>query len=231
MPTICLFASLALLAAPVPAPDEAAIRKKMESQWADLINVQPGGRRKSHAALIQLSLRPKVTTAFIAERLMPLKTDARQIKALLIDLGSDDLKTWTAAFDSIRYFDPRLVGDLKDFIDEAPTVNSKKRLAVSLISHQNPLEISPGEFTYNVHDEIILNFNIVAPMGTQCWAAERSIKNVTKPEWTRAEIALDLLEHFDTPEAWAVVTSMATGHPGAGPTIAAKAALARRSGP
>ena len=51
-----------------------------------------------------------------------------------------------------------------------------------------------------------------------------------KTKWTRAVQAITLLEHVETPDAVAILKDMATGHPLAQPTRAAKEALGRIGG-
>ena len=73
-------------------------------------------------------------------------------------------------------------------------------------------------------------FSISTPQSVNTWPAERrwtgSISTGhVRPGWTRATRAIILLEHIATPDAIAILKDMATGHPDAEPTKAAKQAL------
>ena len=53
-------------------------------------------------------------------------------------------------------------------------------------------------------------------------------KDISRAKWNREEAAIWVLEAIGTEAALAIVERMVTGHPDAGPTIAAKEVLARR---
>jgi hypothetical protein len=66
------------------------------------------------------------------------------------------------------------------------------------------------------------------------WWAEHRVDRINvgtwgnkRKYWTRAVRAIALLEHVDTPAAVSVPKELATGHPDAQPTKAAKEALGR----
>jgi hypothetical protein len=74
--------------------------------------------------------------------------------------------------------------------------------------------------------------------GPAAWGAEHKISKInissfggSKRKWTRAVRAIVLLGHIGTPNAVAILKIMATGHPEAQPTRAAKEELDRLAVP
>jgi hypothetical protein len=78
------------------------------------------------------------------------------------------------------------------------------------------------------------NFTGKTVRGVGSWWAEQRVERInsgdprrdTKKKWTRAVRAIVLLEHIRTPEAVAILKTMASGHPDAYPTKVAREALA-----
>ena len=75
-------------------------------------------------------------------------------------------------------------------------------------------------------DEIPLDYRDAR--GSWGVSVEDTPKDISRAKWNREEAAIWVLEAIGTDAALAIVERMATGHPDAGPTIAAKEVLARR---
>lgn len=216
------------------APDRAApaaARKELEAQWADLA----GDELTASRALLKLAARPKEAVELCAERLRPLTIDEKRVRALLADLGSEQEPTWKAAVEELEYFDPRLAIDLPTLMDEVTDRVPRARL-VAILSGDRPADRLLQEkapITLGRHggqnEEVYYNFR----QGGSWWAEHRverinvGVWGNKRKYWTRAVRAIVLLEHVGTPAAVAVLKDLATGHPDAQPTKAAKEALAR----
>ncbi len=66
--------------------------------------------------------------------------------------------------------------------------------------------------------------------GGESWGytLAESAEEISRSKWQREEAAIWVLEAIGTDAAIAILERMATGHPDAGPTIAAREVLARR---
>jgi hypothetical protein len=78
-------------------------------------------------------------------------------------------------------------------------------------------------------------FNFFAEMGS--WWAEDQVSRINatrwgslRKKWTRSVRAIVLLEYISTPDAVALLSTMATGHAEAQPTKAARQALEKIAG-
>jgi hypothetical protein len=216
-------------AAPVPA--EAA-GKELEALWVDLA----GDELTASRALLKLAARPKEAVAFVAGKLRPLKIDQKRVRALLADLGSEKEATWKAAVEELEYFDPRLAIDLPTLMDDVTDRVARARLvallsgdrsADDLLKENTPIEF--GRHGGMNGQEEFFNFR---QKGS--WWAEHRVERLNastwgnrRKYWTRAVRAVVLLEHIGGPAAVAVLRDLATGHPDAQPTKAAKEAVAR----
>jgi hypothetical protein len=217
-------------AAPGPTTRPAS-RKELEGLWADLA----GDEMTASRALLKLADRPKEAVEFCAEKLKPLTIDEKRVRALLVDLGDEKEQTWKAAVEDLEYFDPRLAIDLPTLMDAVTDRLTRARL-VAILSGDRPAErLLREKEPITLHrsvektGEVYYNFR----QGGAWWAEHRVDRiNVgtwgnKRKYWTRAVRAVVLLEHVHTPAAVAVLKELATGHPDAQPTKAAKEALAR----
>jgi hypothetical protein len=215
-------------AAPAPADSP---RKELEAQWSALAQEELVASR----ALLKLAARPKEAVAFIAEVLKPLRIDKARVRSLLTDMGSEKEQTWKAAVEELEYFDPRLVIDLPTLMDDVTDPLARPRL-VALLSGDRTAESlveQNAPLTLNEHrqasGEVYYNFRCKGS-----WWAEHRVERINvgpwgnrRKYWTRAVRAIVLLEHVGTPTSLAALKSLATGHPDAQPTKAAKEAVAR----
>jgi hypothetical protein len=218
-------------AAPVPA-DPAAARKELDALWADLA----GDEQTASRALLKLAARPKEAAELCRDRLKPLKIDEKRVRALLADLGSEKDETWKSAVEELEYFDPRLAVDLPTLMGEVTDRVARARL-VALLSGDRPAERlleRNDPITLDRHGgqngkDVYYNFRQEGS-----WWAEHRIDRINvgvwgnkRRYWTRAVRAVVLLEHLGTPAAAEALKELATGHPAAQPTKAAKEAVAR----
>jgi hypothetical protein len=221
--------SVRVTAAPVPT---GAATAELDALWADLAKEEAVASR----ALLKLAAKPNEAVPFIKEKLKPLKIDEKRVRALLADLGSDKAETWKAATEELEYFDPRLAIDLQTLMDDVTgtvprarlvAILSGDRTAESLLKENMPITL--GRHGGQNGEEPYYNFR---QKGS--WWAEAKVERINaerwgnrRKYWTRAVRAVVLLEHIGTPAAAAILTDLATGHPVAQPTKAAKEALAR----
>jgi hypothetical protein len=206
-------------------------QKEREALWADLA----GDELTASRALLKLAARPREAVELCKEKLRPLTIDAKRVRALLADLGSKDDATWKAAVEELGWFDPRLAIELPTLMDEVTERVPRARLvallsgdreAGQLLAKDLPLKLNAhngkdGETYYNFFQE-------------GSWWAEHRIERLNEGPWgsrrrywTRAVRAIVLLEHLGTSPAVAIIKDLATGHPDAQPTRAAKEAVGR----
>ena len=214
-----------LFAAPVPALDAAALKKEQEANWADLAKEEKTAAR----ALLKFSNRPVETIAFFKATMKPLIIEEETVKKRIADLASDDDKVWKPAFETFEYFDPRLAVNLQAAFDQSTPGLGRQRLVAVMGDYKADQWDGKNIQLRATGDD---SFNFAADNGS--WWAECKVSRLAasagwngKRQWTRAERAIVLLEHIGTPEAIAVLKSMATGHAEAAPTKTAKEALKR----
>jgi hypothetical protein len=179
-------------------------------------------------ALLKLSETPKETTAFLAQKLRPLKIDAEQVMALLTQLGSDNDAVWKRPFAELEYFDPRLAIDLETLMAKVTEAPARQRMVEILSGHK--AETLAGQ-DVNVRKVGQDGYNFFSK---ESWWAEHRVERInstgwrgTRTKWTQCVRALILLEHIRTPEAVGVHERMSQGHPEAQPTRVAKEAMKR----
>jgi hypothetical protein len=72
--------------------------------WSDLLESEP----TSTSAILELSKYPESVTEFLATKMSPLRLTEEELRKTIAELGSDDDKTWRAAYHKLNYLDPRL---------------------------------------------------------------------------------------------------------------------------
>jgi hypothetical protein len=211
-------------AAFAPKPSAEQLHGQLEVLWIDLMSEDElvAGR-----AILTLAALRDDAVEFLAEKMQPLQLTKERCKVLLLQLGGDDEKAARAAFDELCYCDPRLALNQRELCEELLKPLISRRLAAVLCD-------LPFDFfcfdTWHWHspDNKILRFNCGAirdrdtPIGV-----EKIGTSQKKMRWSRAVRAISVLESLDTPKARAILARMAEGHPDAGPTKAAKEAVAR----
>jgi hypothetical protein len=230
---LVMFAGPAAGFPPPTAPDPAARLKPYDSLWADLAGEETPATR----ALLKLSAKPDDAVALFAAKLKPLKIEEKPLRALLADLGSDKEATWKAAYDTLEYFDPRLTIDLPTLMNDVTDQVARARMVALLSGDRSPEKVmelnAPVDlFMDGGRNGEAVYYNFLCK--NRSWWAEHKVERINvgfrgnkRTYWTRAVRAIALLEHIGTPAAEAVLKDLATGHPDAQPTKAAKEALAR----
>jgi len=237
-------------AAPVPK-DEEAKKKAIEELWADLASAD-----EQTACRALLKLRFMDVEGLLADKLKPLKLSEERAKELLANLGSDDEKTWKAAYEELSYLDPRLALDLTGVLGASKGQAFDERLA-ALLCKQVPADAEAFRWcktgytmyrmareegmkaaTLNLtnHPDKPAEFQTFLDKKTQQgmgFAVAEDVKSLCggygpNPSWRRAVRAVAMLEDMGTQKAKKVLEDLATGHEDASPTKAAKAALERR---
>ncbi|HET6423736.1 MAG TPA: hypothetical protein VFG20_08645 [Planctomycetaceae bacterium] len=224
--TVSVF--LAMLASPLLADEPAEKESVVMTAWRDLEKDEPESTR----ALLQLSRDRIATMALLRGQLKPLKLTGDRMKELIVQLSNDDEKIWKPAFEELEYFDPRLALDLSTLMDIVQATPVRQRL-VEILSGRQAGTLMNEDVTLRKIGDDAYNF-----VSGGSWWAEHKIERLKnqgwgnpKKKWTRALRAISLLEHFGTPEAVAILEDMATGHPEAHPTVAAKECLERLQRP
>lgn len=208
-----------------PVPDQKAAKKKeLDFLWADLKKDDPAASR----AVIGLYKQPEHAVPYLKAKLLPLKLDADRCTKLLADLGSEDEKTWKAAWEELDYLDPRLAIDLQTLMNDV-TANPARTRMVELFSERQADSLVGKKVFIRVVGNEGYNFSD----GRGSWWAEHKVERIgaliwtPKIAWVRANRGVAILEQIGTPEAAKVLEAMATGHEDAAPTKAAKEALER----
>lgn len=215
---------------PSPAPAPAAKPPTIEGWWADLGKDEPEASR----ALLKLAATPKETTAFLKDKMPPLKVDAARVQFLLTMLGDEKDEVWKPAFEELEYFDPRLAIDIEELMPMVTDTPGRQRM-VSVLSGRPADSLGRRNVILRKQgDPKDRHFNFYAD-NYGSWWAEAKVERMTtdtgwgnpKKKWIRAIRAINILESFGTPEAVEIIKAMATGHPDAQPTRVAKATLER----
>lgn len=224
--------ALPFAASATAAPVPSATQKELEALWADLAKDEV----PATMALLKLSAKPKDVVPFLREKLKPLTIDEKRVRTLLADLEGDKEDARKAAIEELEYYDPRLAIELPALFDIVTThtgraymvgLLSGDRLTERLLEQNAPITLS--QHGGKNGEEVYYNFR----QGGSWWAEHRvgqinaTVHGNRRKYWTRAVRAITLLEHIGTPEAAAVLKTLATGHADAQPTKAAKDALAR----
>jgi hypothetical protein len=198
----------------------------------------------------QVTNVPAVVAAAVADpdavpwlraRLTPLKLGEKRARELVKALFSDDAAVWQPAFKELKRLDFRLALPFADVWAEATTADQRVRLKWLLAGERDEFdgyrdyvlkEYTPGEvkgwyLDRKVRDgidkgQLPPGFTLGYGVGVQLEVTDM------KAWWTREESAVYILDAIGTDDAVAVIKEMATGHPDAGPTKAAKEVLKRR---
>lgn len=219
--------AIAPLAAAAAAEQKPLDEMQLAACWADLEKTEADAAR----ALLKLADRPTQAVGMLREKLRPLKIDAERVQLLLINLASDDERTWKPAYEELEYFDPRLAIDLERLMEDVTTSPTRQRM-VEILSQRPIGSLDGKDVTIRRLGSGNEGFNFFDGRGS--WWAEHRVARINtgvggnlKKKWTRAVRAIILLEHFGTPDAIAILREMAGGHPEAQPTKLALEALDR----
>ena len=202
------------------------------------------------ASVNQLLARPKETVAVVGKKLKPLVLSKKEAAKLLADLFGDAAPACRAALGELNYFDLRLAMSFEDAWKLAKSPTDRGRLLmIGQGFRLADLDISRLDeehkfFDYTLHppDEQFAYWHVVSQWREGVAAADLP-KNLTAghrigvvnalgksvdSRWAREESAVYILDAIGTDEAIGIVKEVATGHPDAGSTKAARAVLQRR---
>jgi hypothetical protein len=199
--------------------------------------------------------RPEEAVAFFKKNLVPVKVTKDGAEKLLAKLLADDKKEVRAALRELQAVDLALELNLMEEFKRLKTAEHRCRLAAAMylwrdvpygdITDDFDIDDRMKEYDYKVGSSLTnpdLNRYILwktwrekAPGGarrddprdrhdTLC----RKKEEIDRDRWYHEESAIYILDAIGTDEAVAVIKDMATGHPDAGPTKAAKEVLKRR---
>ncbi len=201
-------------------------KRQLELCWNDLENDETQAAR----AVLELADQREQAVDVLKSKLKPLAITSGQVKALLFKLGSDNGQVWKPAFEELEYFDPRLAIEITDLMDRVTEAPARQRM----------VEVLSGRVAGSLKDQKIElhaarnNDYYYFVCGPGSWMAEHKVAHLNadrwatyKKKWVRAVRAILVLEQIGTPDAFAVIKDMTTGHPDAQPTRAAQQALMR----
>ena len=192
----------------------------------------------------QLLRSPELSVAFLRSKMKPVQASPLRVGLLLTLLAHPDDDVWDRAAAQLEKADPRLCLPLDTLWWTAHTWEQRRRLALLIcpsIPNEKSFDYKINRYTtgnrewvaieYRVRphlaaDEIPVDYRDEGRSGGAY--VEDTPKGVSRAKWNREEAAIWVLEAIGTEAALAIVERMATGHPDAGPTIAAKEVLARR---
>lgn len=213
------------LAAPVPA-DAKAERAKLERLWADLKSWDVVTCTRAVLALID---HPQAVP-LLKEKLPPVAASKEQVTRWLKDLNGADEKARDRAFEELRYFDPRIALTVAEQIELSTSQYGRRKLHDLWFDWGNANPYIP-EGTWSVqvvneeNEQVHVEFTIQQANGhgreTKVVTA-RPIRTASIT-WRAATLGVLVLDRIGTPEARRVLERLATGHPDAAPTVAAKA--------
>ncbi len=222
---VLLASMVATAAAPVPKSNPDQVRKDLNAAWLDLLSAdeQTAGR-----ALLRFASHHEDSVEYLKGKLRPFKLTKERANKLLADLGGVDEKVAKQAFEEFNYFDPRLAlgeQELRDALLEKPASRMLGAVLCDL-----PIDGLSGEkWHWYSPDHRVYRFNCGEAVCNRDAAIAVDLVGTVGPKasWVRATRAVVVLEFVGTPEARALLAVMATGHPDAAPTKAAKRAVER----
>ncbi len=212
--------------------------QSLDARWADLGSADEG---KALLAALALSATPKETIAFLKDHLKPVKADPKLVAQLVKNMESANFVVRNRASAELEYLGKYVKKELESAAKDATSAETKSRLQ-QLIDKMPPdpsakkaatpkaapnlggarsISVSNvnGQITIIV-DGVPLDFSKMAPPPPPAPPGPPA-------GWRRATRAVTLLEHLATPEARAILQTIAGGESDALPTIAARDAIAR----
>ncbi len=221
-----LSCATAVYSAPVPRSTPAQVQKELDAAWIDLLSPN---ELTASSAVLRCAARPEEVVSFLKAKLQPLKLTKERVTELISDLGSEEGKVARTAFAELALFDPRLAlakTELEEAMIEKP---ASKRLGAILCDM--PIDAFETErFYFNSPDNEVFRFSCGKPVRDRDIGIQvAQIGTVgQKATWNRMIRAIAVLEFIGSPDARTILKELATGHPDASPTKAAKKALEQR---
>ncbi len=213
--------------------------ENLTALWSDLLKDEPASTK----AILKLSKHPTSVTEFLATKLFPLNLAKQELIDTVSRLGSNNEQEWRAAEQKLNYFDPRLAMPLEEVLSLDTVQEYPARHRIVDVLSGRPIDAFYsatsqrfGFISLNKHDSNhgeIANFRgckTEDDCGSSWWA-EPKLENLNvgfstpKVQWTRIVRSLALLESFESPEAHAIIKSVASGHPDVQPTKLARSMI------
>jgi RNA polymerase sigma factor (sigma-70 family) len=227
------------VATAAPAPKDAEEKKqRLESDWEKLLNTH--STQAVNLACFRFG-RADDVVPFLKAKLRPIDPTEDQSRRWLADLSSDDPELWKPACDGLVEQHPLLVLTFEEAWKVLPEKGvGRKRFAILCFHGYQARHAEVIEKTFD-NDVGLLNFGKAGFIFVAKYTPEMAaIRKQAKEDWTfnpmrevqnpvldRVTLAVGMLESIGTPAAKKLLDEMATGHPDAGPTKAAKVALGR----
>jgi len=212
-----------------------APQDRLEVAWADLASTDES---RSARALLQFAASPKEATAFLKNRLKPVRVDPERFGKLVARLEDERFQVREMAYKELEAEVTYLGKFAKPIVEKSMAdagQESKNRLRRLL--EQIPADVKPAQpapkltgrsvAVNNVNGNIKIVIDGV-PLDLAATAPPPVLPNTA---WLRAVRATALLESLATPDARAIIDAVATGETEATPTREAKAALERLGTP
>lgn len=234
----------------VPPTAEELRQLENGAQWNNL-DYLVARESEIEACLYFLSRKPDETVAFFKTKLRPLKLEKKRADALVAQLFNEKEAEWKAAVAEFDKLDIRLAYPVADAWDLAKTDDQRTKMAMAIL--HNGLKDSGDIANFEVRvkpmmprpglselEKYRLYFEVDLKPGLPKDLAERlsnhgistfapgHFDDLNMFLWNREACAIHILNAIATTEALAMITEMATGHPDAAPTRAAKDVLKRR---
>jgi hypothetical protein len=220
--------------------DDPKAAQGMEALWNDLAGTEDESR--ASRALLAFAAKPKETTALFKELLKPVKVDPDRIKKLVAQLDDARFARREAAVKELEYLGKFARPVLEECLKGEVSLEVKKRIGKLL--EQLPPEVkepAPMPMPMPMRGGFGRGISVTTVGGKTMITVDGQtydLDNLTKPapviiaprmntQWLRAVRAVVILEGFGTPEARAILETMASGEKDAPPTQEAKAALER----
>jgi len=226
-------------AAPIPK-DDGKLTDDKKKELDDLFNKLGRSGPDGTKATLAFVGQPNTTVTYLKQRLRPLKLTVDEAKGLIAKLLGDEEKGVKEAMKEFAELDPRLAMHISDIWAEAKTGEQQERLMCVFLGQTDEHALCTFDLRLPKETDYPANFYVQAKPNVPANAFKTGrLPNYTVGvardmaqlkqggHWSSHASAIAVLEHIGTPEAVKVIEDMATGHPDAGPTIAAKEALAR----
>ena len=216
-------------AAPVPRPGPKQLRQELDKLWTDMLS---GDEQIAGRAMLRLASKGGDAVEYLRKNLRPLTLSKQRAIQLLDALGGGNEKVARAAFEELRYFDPRLALDDRE-LQAALLKKPSNRILGAVLCDLPMATLQGARWHWYSPDNQVYRFNLFREGGAQGEAirdrdAARHVAGIgrhgRKATWDRAVRAIVVLEFVGGPKALAVLDEMASGHPDAAPTRAARLA-------
>lgn len=206
-----------------------------ETVWADLADTD--NAKTTRAVYALAAAGPQVATAYLAERLVPVKVEEKKLEELIADLDSPQFGKRQKAGLEIEYLGKYAKPQLEKALGAGPSAELRKRIEQLLdklptdekkmanpVGNNSQVSVANGQVTINGPvRKLVIN-------GLEVDPTPKSIAVGPSPLWQRAARAVVVLEEIGSVEAKQVLEKLAGGEAEALPTKEAKAALERLGG-